>query len=152
MKDYTKLDTEEFNELIFKEFPELFKEKLEYGCECSKGWQNLIYTFLHHLQWYVKNYPEMKLENLGIVQIKEKYSLIRIYINNGNDAVYQMVHLTEELSGFICEKCGQKGHNRVYDNWYITLCEPCYKQWIKKREESFSKWYLMKYKIRRWFK
>lgn len=155
MKDYTKLSTEKFNKLIFKDFPKLFEHKdnkqvslMCFGCECGQGWNNLTYVTLKRLNLIKEN---NNLPDLEVTQIKEKFGGLRIYFHGAGDDAMQVTLFAEELSYITCEHCGNKGFLLNHHNWYITLCEPCYKEWVKKRVQGFTKWQLMKFKIRRWF-
>lgn len=55
------------------------------------------------------------------VQVKEKFSTLRFYINGGDEVIYAYINMAESMSARICEVCGSPG--KVYrDGWHTTLC------------------------------
>jgi hypothetical protein len=116
-------------EKLFSEFPRLFRGKDEtiqtnlmpFGFECGDGWYDLIRSLAKTIQ--------MQCEHRGIdvkaTQVKEKYGSLRFYYNGGDDFVEGAVWLAEELSAFICEKCGAPGETRSTGGWLRTLCDSC---------------------------
>lgn len=105
---------EEYNEII--------------DCEitCDSGWFSLIKEVCDHI----------KTENPGfkIVQIKEKFGLLRIYTepryNNKptQDAwnrLSKVVRWAEHKSAFMCEICGNVGKIDHSRGWIKTHCSYC---------------------------
>jgi hypothetical protein len=58
-----------------------------------------------------------------VLQIKEKFGLLRIYLSHSNDAVDAIIARAEERSAMICEDCGSPGRLRRRDGWMRTLCD-----------------------------
>lgn len=72
---------------------------------------------------------ELKLNNVRIVQVKEKFAALRVYIDlytaDENDPLYkfeQFVMDAERRSIHICELCGKPGAVRGR-GWYYTSCD-----------------------------
>lgn len=64
-------------------------------------------------------------EKLPIVeQVKQKFGTLRLYCDNTNDYSNGIIDMAEEMSAFVCEKCGNKGKERG-GGWIVTLCENC---------------------------
>lgn len=59
----------------------------------------------------------------NILQIKEKFGSLRLYISGINPAISEIVNRCEERSRTICEECGQVGELRNDNGWLNTLCE-----------------------------
>lgn len=57
-------------------------------------------------------------------QVKEKFGLLRMYLENGTDSMYNQIHIAEEKSQYICEECGKEGKLRP-GNYIRTLCDKC---------------------------
>jgi hypothetical protein len=69
--------------------------------ECNNGWLKLIEDFLTELDTIDPN------KELTIFSIKEKFGLLRIYINQGaSSEVSELIGKYEEMSRTVCEVCG----------------------------------------------
>lgn len=92
------------------------------GCDCDDGWYNLIHDFCKELDDFYKT-KNKNINKIKIYQIKEKYGTLRIYLGNYIDGVDDIVAKYEDLSGEICEMCGNIGDISISGSWYKTLCE-----------------------------
>ncbi len=64
-----------------------------------------------------------------IEQVKEKFSSLRIYINNADDHIHSVIEFAEYLSNFICEDCGTlENVSKNKEGWIKTLCVNCRKK------------------------
>jgi hypothetical protein len=79
----------------------------------GKGWSGLIDEIYDKLP-----------EDAYIHQIKEKFSLLRVYIDNVPDSVQDFIYECEKRSAKICEDCGKPGKLRG-GGWVLTLCDKC---------------------------
>lgn len=61
------------------------------------------------------------------VQVKEKFGGLRFYYDGGDKLIEGMVHLAENLSFRICEKCGAMNDlvGRNSTGWIRTTCRDC---------------------------
>lgn len=60
------------------------------------------------------------------VQVKEKFGMLRFYVQNATDEQMQLISFAENLSSRICEKCGSmKDAVPGGNGWVKTLCPPC---------------------------
>lgn len=107
-----------------------------FGVECGKGWEKLYQPVLDLIQLYGGT----------VMQVKEKFGLLRIYAvvpapkGHWIDALIRAV---EHASGHTCEECGEDGQdgwdsvkNRPHwkattsgKGWMRTLCKPCRTKW-----------------------
>lgn len=114
-------------EKLFKKYPQLFpngrnvdpKESLMcFGIETRNGWYELIEKTLEKIT------KEDKEKIVTIVQLKEKYGGLRIYIRGGNEKIFEIINEAEKKSIKTCELCGKKGKQDNKER-IITLCEKC---------------------------
>jgi hypothetical protein len=62
----------------------------------------------------------------SIDQIKEKYGSLRFYYTGGDDTIFGMVWLAENLSYSICETCGTTKNVGHTTGWTYTTCKKCF--------------------------
>ena len=82
--------------------------------ECGKGWHELIADCMLGLS-----------EGADILQIKEKFGTLRVYITDGTDEDYLLIEKAEKKSSTICEICGQPGSTCYAWGWIKTMCPLC---------------------------
>jgi len=116
------------------------------GWECSEGWYSLIEKMIDELN------PLSENLDINIVQIKEKYGTLRVYIDNGTDDMYAVVDKYEIQSAKICEYCGEEASVRNNIGWHRTLCEQHYKEALKEFRKywEFKDWKNYYIKLIRW--
>lgn len=64
------------------------------------------------------------LNTFKFIQIKEKYGSLRLYHVGGNNESSDIIYKYEELSKFICIKCG-KPATKVTTGWIYPYCDKC---------------------------
>lgn len=109
------------HKLIIK-YPKLFKgiakpltqNLMGFGIECGDGWFDILDELFLELSKY---------EGIELMQVKEKFGGLRVYINGGSDEVYNLIDKAEEKSFKICEMCGKPGKNQEINYWIYTVCE-----------------------------
>lgn len=88
--------------------------------EIREGWYGLVKNLLHVIDDYVARTP---LDGqFQIVQIKEKWGGLRVYVDHGDDFIYGAIAVAECMSNSICEVCGAPGEKVVKSNWLRTRC------------------------------
>ena len=107
---------DELQTKLINNYPNLYS-RCHY-LSCGDGWYNLIDEL------------SAKLEPLGVVvmQVKEKFSGLRFYIDIGTDEAFDLIREAESKSVHICEKCGKPGETRA-TGWIKTLCDECFKKY-----------------------
>lgn len=68
---------------------------------------------------------EGNLFSFRIVQIKEKFGLLRIYTNYSSPEIQQIIQKYEDLSWETCIDCG-KPSTKISDGWISPYCNDCY--------------------------
>jgi len=85
----------------------------------GSGWKNLV-----TLAWLVCKQQDPPR---AIVQVKEKWGGLRIYISSGPRSMFDFLIKIEKLSFKVCENCGKTGKPRL-NGWVKTLCDKCQKE------------------------
>lgn len=81
----------------------------------GKGWSKII-----------NNLYDAKPKRTNVVQIKEKYGILRFYCTYEPEWYSDLIEYYEKKSGTICEKCGNPGKIRSENRyWILTLCDDC---------------------------
>lgn len=110
------------------------KNLMYYGFCCNDGWYDILDELFTDLK-------KMMINNIPITisQIKEKFGTLSIYIENIPNEIYKQVSdriiEAEHQSCFTCENCGESGIRRTDLAWIRTLCDTCYDEHKKDREE-----------------
>ena len=95
-------------------FPKIFAQRqmpmirtaMSWGFECGDGWFNLIDSLCESIQAHVDH---SKCWQVKAIQVDEKYGGLRFYYSGGDDTVFALVSLAENLSERTCEVCGAPG-------------------------------------------
>jgi ribosomal protein L37AE/L43A len=90
--------------------------------ECRDGWYRLIDEFIKEMEGEVSSFTLEDQEFAGLLQIKEKFGLLRIYVMGISDKTYEKLRDIEERSGSVCEFCGNPGSMGKYGRWLSTAC------------------------------
>ena len=89
------------------------------GVNAWEGWFPLIDRVLGIIDRYNKH----KKTNVKVLQIKEKFGMLRIYTDNPRyEYIEGMLDGIETISSTICERCGSPGERRTDIGWHKTLC------------------------------
>lgn len=142
----------EFKDLfIYKD--DINRSLMKFGFDHGDGWYDLVYeicsSIKHEVDIYnerIKTYNRLVEENSEflsewkdfdptpmeypqIVQIKEKFGQLRVYLDHTDRRIFERIHgmirFAEYMSGHICENCGNRGTIRRDRMWIQTLCDIC---------------------------
>lgn len=114
--------------ILVDKYPKLFEEYgkspkescMAFGCDCGDGWFGLLDELCLKLSKY----------NVILVQVKEKWGGLRVYVHGGSEEVWDLLDRYEEKSYSVCEQCGKEGKTRE-GSYVVTLCDNCYKERYK---------------------
>lgn len=110
----------ELQNKIFNQFPTLYmRNNLPWGIECGDGWYDLVKEFSQKVSDLILQYD---LEGIYPIQIKEKWGVLRVYMNVYNDKIAELVDEYQDKSFKICEQCGKEGSLRN-GSWVRVFCE-----------------------------
>lgn len=103
--------------------------------DCGDGWIALIEQAKTIIAKY--NLKHSENEPIKLIQIKEKWGGLRLYINYYVPEITYHLRSLENKSFEICEHCGtDKNVKTEYTHgWVMTLCDEC----RKKELEQFYK-------------
>ena len=107
-------------EALNKKYPDILEEIAD--IECDDGWFCLVDGYLRLAAAYSKRTKK----GIKVKQIKEKFGRLRVYTTLNDDYIFGIGDITELLSEFMCESCGEKGTLRTNRRWVKTLCDSHY--------------------------
>ena len=108
---------------------QLSSEGLEFSM--GDGWYPIIERLLHELGDIMTS-QQLDPQDYGIVQVKEKFGLLRVYMDNSNDEMSLAIGRAVDASCKICEQCGKEGKLYV-EGWARTSCEECQNAYREKK-------------------
>lgn len=120
---------DDFNNLLLKEFPVLYREMfgpmdktcMSHGVAIGSGWFDLLYDMSVKLNKLLEVYPD-----LCILQVKEKFANLRVYISQHSKEIGDIINEAVRLSTITCEECGSQENVDVRGRYWIkTICAPC---------------------------
>ena len=76
------------------------------GVECGDGWHDLIDEARTAIE---KHCASINTKPPGVLQIKEKLGLLRVYFRPYDDVIGSILHAAERNSAMSCEQCGRPG-------------------------------------------
>ena len=95
-----------------------------FGVEHNSGWMGLTLPILDEIKHY--NQGKEIEDQVHILQIKEKFGSLRIYLDNAPEYIRDMVRKAEKNSYLICENCGSPINVTTKGpGWIRTLCKEC---------------------------
>lgn len=116
----------ELEQRLIKKYPELFKfhrpldmaarasfYPICFGVEVGDGWYKILDRLLKKLNAH---------GGIALTQVKEKWGLLRVYTDTGDDDTERWIDRAELASSKTCEDCGGRGELRNYRGWYYTSC------------------------------
>ncbi len=124
-----------FEKALQEEFPNLYKDlygpmnetPMHWGITCGDGWFVLIWKLSEKLEPMIVKWIEEHPDDPSTpraAQIKEKFGLLRYYMDDGTDEMYNIIHEYENASGEVCEDCGMPG-KLIKNYWWRTICVRC---------------------------
>lgn len=120
--------TQELEAKLFAAYPLLFPGNRDihsscmgFGFECGDGWFFIIDKLCSSIQNYVTN---NKKPQPVVVQVKEKFGTLRLYIEDSDQLIDGMIWFAEDISGVVCELCGRPGKLNK-NGWIACRCDSC---------------------------
>ncbi len=116
---------------IIAKYPRLYARQ-KYSVrffQCGMGWLDLIDETLQKLDALLKDYDMDEEEPCNVVDVKEKFGGLRIYVwgDYPHEAFFDVIQEAESRSFTICEDCGQTGKRRP-GSYIRTLCDDHYEK------------------------
>ena len=92
--------------------------------QVGKGWHKILVKLFSDIS-ELDEIPE----DFEIVQIKEKFGGLRVYVTVGTDEIYDLIAVAELEAENTCESCGTKNdtvRNAPHNGfWLKTYCSEC---------------------------
>jgi hypothetical protein len=118
----------ELEQKLIKKYPKLFnginKSPIEtcmcFGIETGDGWFDLLDNCCSELSTIDAD--------IELVQVKEKFGGLRIYLNNYPEGALEITNKYEEESYKTCELCGSKEGVKSTYGWIMVRCAACLKK------------------------
>jgi hypothetical protein len=129
-------------EYLLNKFPKLYKHDVEcpfneWKFECNDGWFRPLLWLSNYLQNYIdskntwaEKYPNdyKSVEQIRVVQVKEKFSTLRYYVEGGDERTSEVISFVEYMCGNFCEYTGE-----IDDVGYSN------RGWMKRFHKSLTK-------------
>jgi hypothetical protein len=116
-------------EELIEKYPILLRDEM--GCppylEVSEGWRGILEELLPKLEEGRLLLPKDR-QNCHIVQLKEKFGGLRVYLSDGNDPMDLAILEAEKKAIKTCEFCGEPGTLRNR-GWWKVRCHTCQTQY-----------------------
>lgn len=94
------------------------------GVGVGEGWFSLVWEMFERLaaSRVARGMPISDKYPLYFSQIKEKYGTLRVYPYGADEDDYNIIQMYEDMSQFVCERCGEAGKIRG-KYWLYTACD-----------------------------
>lgn len=116
----------ELTDKLLIKYPFYTKNYSHFPFECEDGWFDMLDKMSQEIQDIIE---ETGFDTFSVFQVKEKYATLRYYPLSTLPEIDVIIDRYEEISGTICEVCGEKGEIRKKGFWYKTLCDKDYSEW-----------------------
>jgi len=105
-----------------------------YSFECQDGWFNLLFEALTQIEAIVCTMNMRARQDYRVVQIKEKFGTLRLYMDGSlHEDIQAIIRTAENKSSQTCERCGAPGTRRG-KGWIVTQCDNCEEELAEARK------------------
>jgi hypothetical protein len=104
------------------EFPILFGERKFISLWVGQGWFEVLWDLCVAIEGIARSRAAAGKRLIRIVQVKEKYGTLRVYVEGGCQEVYDLIDAAETRSESVCEACGKPGNLMEIRGWWQTVC------------------------------
>lgn len=103
--------------------------------ELPIGWHKAFgKMYLEELAQAVKDAHAEK--DFLIEEVKEKYGMLRVYVNNYSKPIDRVIDKYEYISQNVCIICGKPDVPMITNGWISPYCFDCYKKYFHHKTES----------------
>lgn len=127
---------------LFAECPLIFRDQkttkygIQFGLECATGWYKHIRDACLKIEALVAAMPEQEREGFRVLQIKEKFGGLRLYMSATTPEIDAVIGEAESACSTTCEICGGYGRSGTTGYWIRTLCHPCHEKELERLEKQ----------------
>jgi hypothetical protein len=108
---------------LVEDFPLLYGGYINF--DCGDGWEPIIRELSQKITKILQKMPEEDLELRKVLQIKEKYGSLRVYVSITNDEIEDTIRDSCQKSIETCEICGRPGKMKTKGSFMFVRCEDC---------------------------
>lgn len=108
-----------------------------FGIECGSGWKELYTPIFEYIEKYNASKKEDE-EEMRILQVKEKFGSLRVYVNFYTEELRKLIEEAEEKSYTTCEFCGTTENIGHTVGWITTCCRDCVQDISNKSKRVYS--------------
>lgn len=119
-----------------REFPNVFGAGTYLSLWVGEGWFEILWSLFASLEKLAQADIAEGRPPLRLVQVKEKYGSLRVYVEGGCDEAVELIDAAETASETICEVCGKPGNIQCIRGWDKCLC-PAH-AWESRCSEDFG--------------
>src|SRR5438477_10718923 len=94
-----------------------------WGIEINAGWRSLMGRLLVRLEKEIAAQPADERDQFRIIQIKEKFGRLRVYLAGRTPEMDAAIREAEEESIVTCEVCGAPGALEERHGWWSPRCK-----------------------------
>lgn len=98
----------------------------------NTGWEKIWKRFLELVNKEYEKMTDEEKSKLTILETKEKFGELRVYISGYNDEINKLINEIEHVSTYTCIKCGKQPTNKnghtiftTRYGWIVNLCRDC---------------------------
>ena len=100
-----------------------------WGLEVRSGWRGIVEQLLDRLEAFIAAQPADCRDRYRIVQLKEKFGRLVVYLAATPTAEMRAeIQTAENASVVTCEVCGHPGRLAERRGWHSTRC-PAHESW-----------------------
>jgi hypothetical protein len=115
---------------LIEHYPLTFSNNSDWtydSLECKGGWFTLLDRLFDAIEKHLETLPKKSevRKDFVILQVKEKFGGLRVYVGGADDFIYDKILQVEEDSKSICEFCGINGELAKCGWYYRTVCRDC---------------------------
>ena len=101
-----------------------------WGIECHPGWRQIVERLLDGLETAIATQPADRREQFRIVQLKEKFGLLTVYLaGTPTPDMSAVIQEAREASRVTCEVCAEPGRFDKRRGWFAVRCA-AHEDWV----------------------
>lgn len=120
-KMYDPKAHEEFEARLTAKHGNMFHPRLG-GFAVGPGWYHIVEELCSNIAGHLKNLKDDVRPDFKVVQVKEKFAGLCLYVNNADATIGGMIYMAESWASKSCEVCGNRGTQRN-TGWLRILCD-----------------------------
>lgn len=111
---------EEFVAHITLKYGDMFHQSLD-SFDIGPGWYPIVEALCSNIALYLNNLKDDVRPDFKVVQVKEKFTCLEIYVDNADATIGGMIRMAESWADKSCEVCGNRGIRST--TWLRVLCD-----------------------------